>query len=200
MSASQALIAADVLDAWAFGAHRCLLDVGGGDGTFLTAAGANAPKLQLMLHDLPAVAELARARLATVGLGHRATVTAGDFFTQPLPGGADIFTLIRVLHDHNDGNVVALLRNIRRAIAVNGVLLIAEPMSGMNADAIGDAYFGFIFWRWEVAGRAPRPNSKTYCNKQASTAAGFCRRGGQCSSMPSSPGPYIEPKDLDKAY
>ena len=156
MSASQALIAADVLDAWTFGAHRCLLDVGGGDGTFLTAAGANAPNLQLMLHDLPAVAELARTRLATVGLGHRATVTAGDFFTQPLPGGADIVTVIRVLHDHDDGNVVALLRNIRRAIAVNGVLLIAEPMSGMNTDAIGDAYFGFYLLAMG-SGRARTP-------------------------------------------
>jgi demethylspheroidene O-methyltransferase len=109
-----------------------------------------------MLHDLPAVAELARARLATVGLGHRATVTAGDFFTQPLPGGADIVSVIRVLHDHDDGNVVALLRNIRRAIAVNGVLLIAEPMSGMNTDAIGDAYFGFYLLAMG-SGRARTP-------------------------------------------
>ena len=38
MSASQALIAGEVLDAYRLDRHRCLLDVGGGDGTFLAAA------------------------------------------------------------------------------------------------------------------------------------------------------------------
>ncbi|HZA01667.1 MAG TPA: methyltransferase dimerization domain-containing protein, partial [Hyphomicrobiaceae bacterium] len=38
MSASQALIADDVLDAYSLRGHRVLLDVGGGDGTFLVKA------------------------------------------------------------------------------------------------------------------------------------------------------------------
>ena len=38
MSASQALIAGDVLDAYPLHGHRRLLDVGGGEGTFLIAA------------------------------------------------------------------------------------------------------------------------------------------------------------------
>jgi demethylspheroidene O-methyltransferase len=144
MFASQALIAEDVLDAWPLARHRCLLDVGGGEGAFLIAAAASAPKLRLMLYDLPAVAGLARERLAAAGLADRATVSCGDFFTQPLPRGADIVTLVRVLHDHDDADVAALLRNIRGVLPDDGVLLIAEPMPGAaGADVIGEAYFGF---------------------------------------------------------
>jgi demethylspheroidene O-methyltransferase len=144
MTASQLLIAEDVLDAWPFARHRCLLDVGGGEGGFLIAAARRAPRLRLMLHDLPAVADRARARLAGADLADRTTVSGGDFFTQPLPRGADLVTLVRVLHDHDDADVVALLRNVRSVLPDDGALLIAEPMSGgAETNVIGDAYFGF---------------------------------------------------------
>ncbi len=144
MSASQSLIAEDVIEAWPFARHRCLLDVGGGEGAFLTTVAARAPNLKLMLFDLPAVAERARQRLDSAGLADRTAISGGDFFTQPLPRGADIVTLVRVLHDHDDADAAALLRNIRAALPDHGVLLIAEPMPGIDGtDMIGDAYFGF---------------------------------------------------------
>ena len=43
MATSQPLVSADVLAAYKLERHRCLLDLGGGDGTFLTAAAAAAP-------------------------------------------------------------------------------------------------------------------------------------------------------------
>ena len=144
MSSSQALIAEDVLEVWPLSRHNCLLDVGGGEGAFLIAAAAKAPHLRLMLYDLPVVAERARARLAASGLAHRATVACGDFLKTQLPAGADIVTLIRVLHDHDDDCAVTLLRKVRSALPKDGVLLIAEPMCGTAAsDIVGDAYFGF---------------------------------------------------------
>lgn len=144
MTASQALIAEEVLAAYPVRRHRCLLDVGGGEGAFLAAAGAAAPDLRLMLFDLPAVAERARARLEAMGLGRRAIVRGGDFLADPLPVGADIVSLVRVLHDHEDGAALALLRAVRRALPAGGMVLIAEPMAGTRgAEPIGDAYFGF---------------------------------------------------------
>ena len=47
MSVSQAMLADDVVDAYPFARHRCLLDVGGGEGNFLAAVAARAPGLQL---------------------------------------------------------------------------------------------------------------------------------------------------------
>jgi demethylspheroidene O-methyltransferase len=68
----------------------------------------------------------------------------GDFFTDALPSGADIISLVRVIHDHDDAAAQALLGAIFDALPVNGVLLIAEPMVGTpGAEAAGDAYFGF---------------------------------------------------------
>ncbi len=144
MAASQAMIAEDVLDALPLSRHRCLMDVGGGEGVFLSAAAARAARLRVVLFDLPAVAERARARFARNGFGSRAQAVGGDMFRDALPQGADIISLVRVLHDHDDAAALAILRAVRRALPPDGVLLLAEPMAGTaGAEPVGEAYFGF---------------------------------------------------------
>lgn len=144
MAASQPLVADEILDAYALRRHCCLLDVGGGDGRFVATVAQRVPALQLMLFDLPAVAERARTRFAAAGLGARATAFGGSFLTDPLPSGADIASLVRVVHDHDDANAMAILRAVRVALPAGGTLLLAEPMAGTpGAEAMGDAYFGF---------------------------------------------------------
>jgi demethylspheroidene O-methyltransferase len=144
MSASQQLVADEILDAYPMRRHRCLLDVGGGDGTFLCAAARRAPQLKLMLFDLPAVAQKARARFAAEGLADRATAVGGSFHSAVLPAGADVISLVRVIHDHDDARAAALLSAARRALAPGGTLILAEPMAGTRgAEAMGAAYFGW---------------------------------------------------------
>lgn len=144
MSASQPLVAGEILDACPLHRHRCLLDVGGGDGTFLLAAAERAPGLRMVLFDLPPVAERARARFAAAGIADRARAVGGDFHSDPLPEGADVISLVRVIHDHDDAEALAILKAVRRALPVDGTLLLAEPMAGTpGAEAMGDAYFGF---------------------------------------------------------
>ena len=142
MAASVPSFAADVLDAYPFRRHRRLLDVGGGEGAFLVAAAAAAPNLDLALFDLPAVVERARSRLAAAGLASRAHLQGGDFGKDDLPSGADLITLVRIVHDHDDPAVLTLLRAIRRALAPGGRLVIAEPMSlSGGRDRVADVYF-----------------------------------------------------------
>jgi demethylspheroidene O-methyltransferase len=144
MAASQPLVADEILDAYALSRHRCLLDVGGGDGRFLATVGLRVPSLGLMLFDLPAVAERAQARFVAAGLGARASVCGGSFFADALPRGADIASLVRVIHDHDDADAMAILRAVYAALPPGGTLLLAEPMAGTaGAEAMGDAYFGF---------------------------------------------------------
>ena len=144
MSASQPLITEQILAAYPLARHRCLLDVGGGEATFLRAVAQHSPHLRLMMFDLPAVADRARSRLAEAGLQGRATAFGGSFFDDPLPQGADIVTLVRVLFDHSDERALAILKAARKALPPDGTLLIAEPMAGTpGAEAMGDAYFGF---------------------------------------------------------
>jgi len=144
MARSQEFIAEDVLGALSLGPYACLLDVGGGEGVFAAAAAARAPKLKIMLFDLPAVAERAEDRLARMGLSGRVATFGGSFLSDPLPLGADLISLIRVLHDHDDESALAILGAVRRALPLGGTLLIAEPMAETaGAEGIGDAYFGF---------------------------------------------------------
>jgi demethylspheroidene O-methyltransferase len=146
MSSTQSLIADDVLHAYRFDQHHCLLDVGGGEGEFLAAVGRRNPALQLRLFDLPAVAELARHALASCGLADRTQVAGGDFFADSIPVGADIVTIVRVMHDHDDQRILKLLRNVAAALPVGGTVLVAEPMADTpGAEPVGDAYFGFYF-------------------------------------------------------
>lgn len=139
MAASQPMLAEQILDAYPVGRHRRLLDVGGGEGVFLRAAGARAPALELGLFDLPAVV----ARLPT----GRIVATGGSFVADPLPGGADLISLVRVLHDHDDDVVAALLAKVRVALVPGGTVLVAEPMADTpGARPIGEAYFGLYLW------------------------------------------------------
>lgn len=144
MSASQALIAEDILDAYPMRRHACLMDVGGGEGAFLAAAGRTAPALRLRLFDLPAVARRAHGQLARAGFDGRFETFGGSFLSHPLPPGADVITLVRIVHDHDDATVRILLRAVRDALPPGGRLVLAEPMSGTpGAEQITDAYFGF---------------------------------------------------------
>jgi demethylspheroidene O-methyltransferase len=171
MSASQPLVAQEVLDTYDFSRHRCLLDVGGGQGRFLRAAARRCPQLQLMLFDLPGVVPVAREAFIADGIGQRATVHGGDFTRDPLPRGADIATLVRVIYDHPDERALLILRAVYQALPPGGTLLLAEPMAGAaGAPRMGDAYFGFYLLAMQ-GGR-----SRTAAELQAlMAAAGFER-------------------------
>lgn len=157
MAASQPLVAAEILDAYDVRHHRVLMDVAGGDGRFLAAAAARAPALQLVLVDLPAVAARAAARFAAEGLAARARVVGTDAFRCALPEGADLISLVRVVHDHDDAAVARLMAAVRAALAPGGTLLLAEPMAGLRgAETVGDAYFGMYLLAMG-SGRARTP-------------------------------------------
>ncbi|MCQ8277503.1 acetylserotonin O-methyltransferase [Acetobacteraceae bacterium KSS8] len=144
MRRSQPMIAAEILAAYPVRDHRLLLDIGGGSGRFLTAALEQAPALRGIVFDLPTVATEAAAALQAAGLSRRARALGGDFLHDPLPGGADLVSLVRVLHDHDDANALRLLRRIRAVMPRGGTLLVAEPMAETTGAApVGDAYFGW---------------------------------------------------------
>lgn len=144
MAQTQAFIADDVLKSFDVGRFTRLLDVGGGEGAFAVAALRATTDLHAIVLDLPAVAAAASARFEREGLALRAQTAGGDFFNDPWPEGADLISFVRVLHDHDDAPVAALLRRARAALAPGGAVLIAEPMSQTRgAERMGAAYFGF---------------------------------------------------------
>jgi demethylspheroidene O-methyltransferase len=180
MAGSQSLIGAEILDAYPVKRHHCLLDVGGGDGSFAALAAQRAPRLRVICFDLPAVAHKARQRFVSGGLDERVQVAAGNFFEDPLPRGADLISLIRVLHDHDDAAVLQLLMAARAALPESGTVLIAEPLSGTRGgERVADAYFGFYL----LAMGQGKPRSSTHLARLLA-AAGFRKPRLRRTRMP----------------
>ncbi len=158
MAASQAMLSSDILDAVSLKSARHLLDVAGGEGVFLGAALARWPHLTGTVMDLPAVAERASERLLGSTVASRATSTPVDMFADDWPSGADLISFVRVLHDHDDDPVRALLAKARAALAPGGRVMVAEPMAQTpGAEPVGDGYFGFYL----LAMGSGRPRSAT---------------------------------------
>jgi len=181
MSASQPLVADQVLDAYPIGRHhRTLLDLGGGEGVFAAAALARAPTLKAMVFELPAVADAARTRFARLGLADRAQAFGGDFHRDALPEGADIVSLVRVIYDHDDEPALAILRAARHALPKGGTLLLAEPMAGTaGAEPMGAAYFGMYLLAMG-SGRSRSASELTRLLRQA----GFDRVRERATALP----------------
>jgi demethylspheroidene O-methyltransferase len=158
MADTQILVAEETLRRVDLSRAARVLDVGGGTGAFLTALGRRHARPDLHLFDLPAVIPDARARFDAAGLATRATITPGSFRDDPLPRGADAITLIRVLYDHDDGTVAALLRAAHDALPSGGRLIVSEPMTGTTMpNRSGDAYFAFYCMAMRT-GRARSPD------------------------------------------
>jgi demethylspheroidene O-methyltransferase len=137
MADSQGLVADDTLRLVDFRGIGMLMDVGGGTGAFLAAVGRAHPGIRRRLFDLPAVVAGAESRL-----GPGVEVIPGSFRDDPLPQGADAISLIRVLYDHSDTTVAALLRACHDALPPGGKLIVSEPMSGGDRpDPATDVYF-----------------------------------------------------------
>ena len=71
-------------------------------------------------------------------------ICPGSFVSDELPQGADIVSLVRVLHDHDDDVVTALLAKVRKSLPPGGVVLVAEPLADTEgAPQMGSVYFAF---------------------------------------------------------
>jgi len=170
MAATQPMISAEILSAFDVSRAKCVLDVCGGDGAFLCAVGARAKAARLILFDLPAVVERAGARFAAAGLADRARVVGGDVAVDALPAGADLVTLVRVLHDNDDARALRILQAARAALVEGGRVLVAEPLARTEGAARVGAYFGFYL----TAMRSGRPRTAAEL-RELMEAAGFAR-------------------------
>lgn len=168
MAQSQLLVADDTLAAIDMSDVTCLMDIGGGSGAFLTAVGLVHKRLNLVLFDLPEVAPSAQARFDAAGLDGRSHVIGGSFRDGSLPDGADAISLVRVLYDHSDETVAALLADCFAALPSGGRLIVSEPMTGgARPTRAGDAYFAL----YTLAMRTGRTRS-------AQEITGLCEAAG----------------------
>jgi SAM-dependent methyltransferase len=112
--------------AYDFSRHRRVLDLGGGIGAWLVALLRRYPTLEGTLFDLPDAAVLARQHLAGDPSVQRAQVVAGDFFTDPIPGGYDAVLIANVMHLYSPAHNLELLRRTRAQVPDGARLLLAD--------------------------------------------------------------------------
>ena len=113
-------------EAFDFGPHKRLLDIGGGTGSWSIAIAKRHQNIRASILELPTVTELASSRVADAGLGHRITVITGDAMVGELPAGHDVFLLANLIHYWSAEQNQELLQRVRRAAQPGSALLLAD--------------------------------------------------------------------------
>ncbi len=179
MAESLAIISTHILDACRLQHAGTLMDVGGGSGAFAAAAIDRYPHLKVVVADLPDVVASAAATARATD-NAQLSFTGVNVFNAPLPLGADVISLVRILHDHDDDKALAIVKAARQALNEGGQLIIAEPMAGTRGgEAIGHGYFGLYLWA--MGSGRPRTASEI---SQLLRAGGFSEVTEHRSNMP----------------
>jgi 2,7-dihydroxy-5-methyl-1-naphthoate 7-O-methyltransferase len=114
-------------------AIRTVVDVGGGTGAFLAEILRAHPHLRGTLIDHPGTVARSGESFEAAGVADRATITGQSFF-DPLPAGADLYLLKKVLNDWPDRETSEILRRCAeaarpdgRVVVLGGVVLEGTP-------------------------------------------------------------------------
>ena len=131
MSNLATMLSYAVLCAYDFSGIRHIMDIGGGQGTFLRNVLKINPRLRGTVFEMPSTIDQARRRLRSSVYCDRLRFVPGDFFIS-VPEGADAYLLCGVIHDWDDDRAITILKNCRKAMAESGRLLLVEMVVPEN--------------------------------------------------------------------
>ncbi len=114
-----------IVKEWDFGNRRVVADLGGGGGALIKAVLSSHPQLSGMLVDRPESIEAAKSGFETSEFASRCDLIVADLRTD-VPPGADVYMLKHVLHGYEDSVASEILRSCRKAVPMEGRLLIIE--------------------------------------------------------------------------
>jgi SAM-dependent methyltransferase len=109
---------------------RSVVDVGGGTGAMLAEILRARPGVRGTLVDLPGTVARAAQVFEAAGVADRVTM-AGQSFFDPLPAGADLYLLKKVLNDWPDRETTQILRRCAEAARPGGRVLV---LGGVGPD------------------------------------------------------------------
>jgi hypothetical protein len=125
-----------------WGSVGTVVDVGGGTGAMLAAILAAHPAIRGTLVDLPGTVARSPEIFTAAGVADRVTAIAQSFF-DPLPAGADLYVLRKVINDWPDPEAVAILRRCAvaarpggRVVVMGGVSPQDRPTTTLTEEAV----------------------------------------------------------------
>jgi ubiquinone/menaquinone biosynthesis C-methylase UbiE len=113
--------------AYSFAGIKKIMDVGGGHGALIASILQKNPQMKGILFDSPQVIEGAGAKIAGSDISDRCELVGSNFF-QSVPSGADTIIMKWIIHDWNDQQSVAILKNCHQALPDNGKLILVEAV------------------------------------------------------------------------
>lgn len=116
-----------ILDAYDFSGINVIADIGGGNGSKITAILQKHPEMRGILFDLPHVVERARPKIEAAGLSDRCQLVSGDFF-KAVPSGADAYVMRHIIHDWDDDKSLVILKNCHAVMSPGNKLLLVESV------------------------------------------------------------------------
>ena len=111
---------------------RCgsVVDVGGGTGAMLAELLRTFPEIRGTLVDLPRTVSLSGQTFQAAGVAGRVTIVGQSFF-DPLPAGADLYLLRKILNDCPDRDAKAILSRCAEAARPGGRIVV---LGGVGPD------------------------------------------------------------------
>ncbi|WP_442916520.1 methyltransferase [Lentzea sp. DG1S-22] len=113
-----------LVETYDFDRFHTVVDVGGGNGAFLSALLARYPQLSGTLLDRPSA--IAAARRGEGGPLPRCQLVEADFLVDDLPVGAELYTIKHVVDGWPDDGAAEILDRIRKAMGEHGRVLVLD--------------------------------------------------------------------------
>ncbi|QJB36418.1 methyltransferase [Chitinophaga oryzae] len=126
MTAVTSFLSPAILDKYDFSVFKTIIDVGGSNGSLLSAILKRTPGPSGIVFDVPYVVEQTAALLAADPLlRHRCSAVSGNFFEQ-VPAGGDAYLLKMIIHDWDDEDSVRILSVVSKAMKPESKILIVD--------------------------------------------------------------------------
>ncbi len=132
-----------MLDAYDFTGIGVLADIGGGNGSQITAILQKHTTLKGILFDLPHVVERSKSHLEAAGVSNRCKIVGGNFF-EAVPANADAYLLRHIIHDWDDEKSVRILSHCHTAMSSSSRLLLVESVIPPGNDRFGGKFLDLV--------------------------------------------------------
>jgi precorrin-6B methylase 2 len=154
-----------------FSEIRCLVDVGGGDGSNAIRLCRLFPHLRITILEIPTVVQIAREAVDRVGLADRIRCVEGNMFSDQWPEGYDAALLSHVVEIFSPDKIRHLYTRAYESLPAQGKLFVWTIMANDAETAALQAAKSSIYFLCVASGEGMAYPAKEH--EQLMKAAGF---------------------------